>query len=390
MKIQSRGRFLAVAAAGLSIGGTIHAAPAAADGHVMDVVNERPDDWETPLEELGRSFYTPNRTFFIRSHMGPPPVIDPNTWRLEVGGLVRKPLRLSLSDLKRMPRAEVPAVLQCSGNGRYLFGSAYPGVSHPAGAQWTYGAVGNARWAGVRVRDVLGLAGILPEARFANNFGLDNPLFPATPKFVRGIELGQLVDHDAIFAYEMNGEPLPYFHGYPLRLVVPGWAGDHWVKWFTNIMLSAEITDNVWTANAYRYPDRLGAAGALIPAPREHPLRSLNVKSIITSPLEGEHPRAGVATLVRGFAWSGDGASVARVDLSANGGRTWRPAQLAMSTGSYSWRSFSMRWIPNRLGRTTLLARATDDRGSVQPAVSPWNPGGYLWNGMHHVNVEVR
>lgn len=363
---------------------------AAAAPALMDVVVGRPYDWATPLDELSSldSLYTPTRTFFIRSHMGPPPSIDVKAWRLVVDGLVERPLRLTLAELKQMERVEVPAVLQCSGNGRYFFGTAYPNASHPAGAQWLYGGVGLARWGGVRVRDLLQRAGVKAGARYSNNFGLDNPLLPTTPKFIRGIELEKLLDPDTILAYEMNGEPLPYYHGYPVRLIVPGWAGDHSVKWITNMTIAATITNDFWTAVGYRYPNKLGAPGAGVKPQAEHPVTALNVKSLITSPLDGGRLRSGVATTVRGIAWSGDGAQVRRVEVSLDGGRTWRDAELGQSVGRYAWRTFTHRFVPTG-SAATILARATDDRGATQPRVSPWNPGGYFWNAIQSVHVEV-
>jgi sulfite oxidase len=366
-------------------------AAGAATAPLMDDVVDRPYDWATPLDEISTlgALYTPNRTFFIRSHMGPPPSIDVNAWRLVVDGLVQRPLRLSFAELKQMERVEVPAVLQCSGNGRYFFGTAYPKASHPAGAQWLYGGVGHARWGGVRVRDLLRRAGVKAGARYSNNFGLDNPLLPTTPKFIRGLELEKLLDPDTILAYEMNGEPLPYYHGYPVRLIVPGWAGDHSVKWLTNMTIAAEITTNFWTAVGYRYPNKLGAPGAGVKPQAEHPVTALNVKSLITSPLDGNRLRSGVPTTVRGVAWSGDGAQVRRVEVSVDGGRTWRDAELGESPGRYAWRTFAHRFVPAGQA-ATILARATDDRGATQPQVSPWNPGGYFWNAIQTVHVEVQ
>jgi sulfite oxidase len=385
--IHTRSRFIT------GLGSTAAAAalprPArAAGGPTMLVVNSRPDDYETPLGELAPAYFTSNRTFFIRSHMGPPRSIDVPGWQLVIDGLVAHPLRLSLDDLRMMERVEVPAVLQCSGNGRYFFGEAFATVSHPAGAQWTYGGVGNARWGGVRVRDILARAGVQRGARFATNSGLDNPLLPTTPKFIRGIELEKLLDVDTILAYEMNGEPLPYEHGSPVRLLVPGWAADHSVKWIAHMTIGRTLTTNFWTAVGYRYPNRIGTPGKGVAPQAEHPLTALNVKSLITEPLASAPLRAGKANSIRGVAWSGDGAQVTRVEISVDGGRTWRNAELGTSSGPYSWRTFTSRWTPTA-GTTSILARAHDDHGAVQPMVAPWNPGGYLWNGIQHVDVNV-
>ncbi|HVA38367.1 MAG TPA: sulfite oxidase [Candidatus Dormibacteraeota bacterium] len=356
---------------------------------MMDMINQRPYDWGTPLEELGTKLYTPNRVFFIRSHMGPPGHIDMKTWRISINGMVKKPIEVTLDDLKRMPKHEVSAVLQCAGNGRYWYGDAFPEASHPAGAQWRYGAVGNARWVGVRVRDVLASVGVDPKATFAKIYGLDNPLLPTTPKMIRGLDIHKVMDEDTIFAYEMNGEPIPYYHGYPVRLVVPGWAGDFWVKWFSNMTLQDHNTTNFWTAVGYRYPDKLGKPGVGVPPNKEHPVTVMNVKSIITSPLSKAGFKAGEAAVIQGLAWSGDGAYAKSVEISTDGGKSWRPAQLGELPDKYSWRSFSYRWTPDAKGAATIIARATDSKGAVQPKASPWNPGGYLWNGVQSVDVEV-
>jgi DMSO/TMAO reductase YedYZ molybdopterin-dependent catalytic subunit len=321
--------------------------------------------------------------------MGPPAHIDVQSWRLKIDGLVEHPMQPTLEDLKRFPKHEVPSVLQCSGNGRWFFGEAYADVSHPAGAQWRNGGVGNARWAGARVKDVLAKAGIKPGAKYSTNFGLDNPILPSTPKFIRGIELEKLLDEDTVLAYEMNGSPIPYYHGYPVRLFVPGWAGDHSVKWLTSMTIADALTSDFWTAVGYRYPNKIGTPGKSVSPTAEHPLTALNVKSVITSPADSGTVRAGSSVVATGFAWSGDGAYVTRVDVSFDGGRTWQAAKLGASPGKYSWRTFSAGFTPRASGMLTIMARARDNRGAVQPQTSPWNPGGYLWNGIQRVSIEV-
>lgn len=375
--------------AGGSAASVIAAARAAGASPLLDVVNERPYDWGTPLDELAGNQFTPNRSFFIRSHMGPPTSIDPKTFRLSVGGLVERPLHMTMADLRKMEKIEVPAVLQCSGNGRWFYGVAFAKVSHPAGAQWKYGGVGNARWGGVRVADILKKAGVRATAKFATNFGLDVPVLPTTPKFIRGIELEKLMDPDTILAYEMNGETLPYYHGFPLRLIVPGWAADHSVKWLSSMTLTETLTDAFWTSVAYRYPNKLGPPGVGVKPENEHPVTGLNVKSILTGPKADARPTSGNATKIEGFAWSGDGAYATRVEVSTDGGRSWRDALLGPNVGKFAWRSFSFAWTPAVSGTATILARAHDNHGGVQPRVSPWNPSGYLWNAIQRVDVQV-
>lgn len=380
-----RGTFLAGSAAA----SIVAAARAAGAEPLLDVVNERPYDWGTPLDELAGNQNTPNRVFFIRSHMGPPNTIDSKAFKLSVGGLVTKPMELTMADLKKMEKVDVPAVLQCSGNSRWFYGVAYAKVSHPAGAQWKFGGVGNARWSGVRVRDILNKAGIKPRATFATNFGSDVPVLPTTPKFIRGIELEKLMDPDTILAYEMNGETLPYYHGYPLRLIVPGWAADHSVKWITSMTLTDTLTNNFWTAVGYRYPNHLGPPGVGVKPENEHPVTAINVKSIVTSPTTDSKVTSGTSVSVAGFAWSGDGAYVTRVEVSTDGGRSWRDAVLGPNVGKFAWRTFAFPWTPNASGTASVLARAHDSRGAMQPRISAWNPGGYLWNAVQRVYVVV-
>ena len=200
-----------------------------------------PLDVETPLEAL-TSYVTPNDLFFVRTHWTPTRV-NPATWSLTVDGEVSKPLRLSLVDLRALPRADVTCVLQCSGNGRNWFDPPVPGV------QWRYGAVGNARWSGVRVRDVLSRAALKSVTRHLHTFG-GNPPPGQVPPFNRSLEIDKALG-DAIIAYEMNGEPLPHGHGGPVRLVVPGWAGDHWMKWLSRLSASREPQVGFYMETAY-------------------------------------------------------------------------------------------------------------------------------------------
>lgn len=207
---------------------------------------------------------------------------------------------------------------------------------------------------------------------------------------MRGIELEKLLDEDSLLVYEMNGSPLPYYHGYPVRLIVPGWAADHSVKWLTNITVTDALTTAFWTSAAYRYPNKIGKAGEPVAPSAESPLTGMNVKSIITKPGDGSSARVGAPLVVSGFAWSGDGAYANKVEISFDGGRSWQLASLGESPGKYSWRTFSAQTTPQKRGSMTILARAHDNRGGVQPDVSPWNPGGYLWNAIARVTVNVQ
>jgi hypothetical protein len=287
-------------------------------------------------------------------------------------------LTLSLADLKALPRSDVTCVLQCSGNGRNWFEPAVPGV------QWRYGAVGNARWSGVRVRDVLSRAGMKEGARHLHTFG-GNPPPGRVPPFNRSLELEKALA-DAIIAYEMNGEPLPHDHGGPARLVVPGWAGDHWMKWVSKLSASREPQGGFYMDVAYKYPIRPGGPGVAINPSDMHPITEMFVKSNITS--VPSRIRVGERASINGFAFSG-APDIARVELTDDDGLTWRPARLNPRHEPYAWRLWSYEWTPSRRGARRIAVRATDSRGSQQPKIPNWNPSGYLYNGWHTITVEV-
>ncbi|HEV7767642.1 MAG TPA: sulfite oxidase [Thermoanaerobaculia bacterium] len=340
-------------------------------------MNGYPLNAETPLELL-TDYLTPNDLFFVRSHWIPR-VPDPRSWRLVVDGDVRTPLRLSLDDLKKMPRAEATCVLQCAGNGRGLQSPPMPGV------QWSYGAVGNARWSGVRLRDVLVRAGVKhPAAKHLHLFGSDDP--PGkVPPFHRSIELGKAMD-DCILAYEMNGQPLPKEHGAPLRLVVPGWAGDHWMKWLVRLTASAKPQTGFFMDTAYRWPIQPGAPGVAFKPEEMRPLTEIAVKSNITS--APARLKLGTTADIRGFAFSG-APDIAKVEVSDDGMKTFHRATLDTRHAPHAWRLWSYRWTPKRRGPHQITVRATDSRGATQPAVTVWNQSGYLYNAWHSATIEV-
>jgi DMSO/TMAO reductase YedYZ molybdopterin-dependent catalytic subunit len=351
-------------------------ASAFAEAPHMLQMNGYPLNAETPLELL-TDYLTPNELFFVRSHWIPR-MPDLKTWRLVVDGDVRVPLNLSLADLKMMPRAEATCVLQCAGNGRSLQTPTVPGV------QWSYGAVGNARWSGVRLRDVLGRAGLRPAAKHLHLFGSDDP--PGkVPPFHRSIELDKAMD-DCILAYEMNGRPLPPQHGAPLRLIVPGWAGDHWMKWLVRLTASDVPQTGFYMDTAYRWPITPGAPGVAFKPEEMRPLTEIAVKSNITT--APKRMRMTETAEIRGFAFSG-AADIAKVELSDDG-KTFRPATLNPRHAPHAWRLWSYRWKPPRPGSYQLTVRATDSGGATQPRETVWNQSGYLYNAWHSANVEVR
>ncbi len=356
----------------------------ASDKNPLIVRVARPLDAETQVHEFA-SWLTPNDRFFVRSHFGPPAEeqIDPTVWRLEVGGLVERPLGLTLNDLKQFPEVTCTAVLQCSGNGRAFFHPKVPGV------QWERGAVGNARWTGVRLADVLKQAGVKPSAKHLQMQGADRPVSTQVPLFIRSIPIEKALHPDTLLAYRMNGEPLPVLHGAPLRVITPGWMADACLKWLTTITVSADEAKGYYMETAYRYPTRPVEQGVSLKTADMKPVEAMVVKSLIVEPAQGAIvARSPVA--ISGVAWTGEARRIAHVEVSTDDGRTWQSAQLLGEDLPYAWRQWQFVWQPKATGPAAILCRATDDRGQTQPPASAWNPGGFLWNGVDRVQIDVR
>jgi len=350
--------------------------PIGRDKRRMLQLNGYAIDAETPLDAL-TTYITPNDLFFVRHHWNPM-YPSPRTWRLAVDGEVSSPLALTIADLRRLPKTTVTCILQCAGNGRAFHKPTVPGV------QWRYGAVGNARWTGVRVADILQRAGLKASARHLHTFGSDRP--PGkVPAFYRSLEMEKALA-DAVVAYEMNGQTLPPLHGAPARLVVPGWAGDHWMKWLVRLSPQPEERKGFYMDTAYRYPDKPGEPGVALQPSEMHPVTELFVKSNVTE--APASAKVGRIETIRGFAFSG-APDIARVEVTDDGGATWKKASLDPQHDAWAWRLWSFRWTPPAAGKATLMARATDSRGTVQPKDAVWNQSGYLYNGWHSVGIEV-
>lgn len=341
----------------------------------------RPLDAETPVQEFS-SYLTPNSRFFVRSHFGPPPheQLSDENWQLRVTGLVDRPLTFTLQELKQFETITITAVVQCSGNGRASYRPKVPGV------QWERGAVGNARWTGVRLRDVLAKAGLQTNGCHVQFQGADRPVAATVPLFVRSIPLEKALHPDTILAYEMNGRPLPLLHGAPLRVVTPGWMADSCIKWLTDITVQQDEAQGYYMQTAYRYPTRPVTPGEAIAASDLKPVEAMAVKSLIAQPREGASLRLGPVT-IQGVAWTGEDKIVS-VEVSLDEGRSWEQARLIGEDQPYGWRQWQYIWQATS-GPRTILCRATDDRGVTQPETSPWNPSGFLWNGWDRVGVKV-
>ncbi|GAB1721327.1 MAG: putative Sulfite:cytochrome c oxidoreductase, subunit A [Nitrospira sp.] len=356
-------------------------AEAAASGPLTVRVT-RPFDAETPVREFA-SWLTPNERFFVRSHFGPPPAeaLQPDAWRLAVKGLVKEGLSLTLKDLQQFEPVSLTAVLQCSGNGRAHHRPKVPGV------QWERGAVGNAQWTGVRLRDVLERAGVKPQGLHVQMQGADRPALPTVPLFTRSIPLAKALHPDTLLAYEMNGRPLPLLHGAPLRVITPGWMAESCMKWLTEVTVRAEEAPGYYMQQAYRMPETSIQPGSGLPGSVMVPVEQMPVKSLIAAPGEGDTLKTGPVT-IQGVAWAGE-SPVAKVEVSCDDGTTWELARLLGEEQPYAWRHWQYVWHAKKVGPAAIVCRATDAGGDQQPPTSPWNPGGFLWSGWDRLTVMV-
>lgn len=322
---------------------------------------------ETPMSLLNELVTPIERMFMRNNHTAPE--VDPATWSLTIDGLVRKPLKITLDELKHLPTSCYMAVLECSGNGRERFTA---DGTPTEGLQWRNGAVANAEWIGVPVALLLEQVGVKQAA-------LQAECWSAGPEpFARGIEIGKLAA-DAMLAYAVNGQPLPATHGGPVRLVVPGWGGINWVKWIDRMTLIAHESDSVYNQQNYILYDAEGAPFGKV--------RELLVKSIFTNVEADTTFDAGLHT-VRGLAWSA-GHGIAQVEFSSDGGATWHPTTLLSDLGPRAWRAWACTWKAQP-GVHTLAVRATDLMGNTQPLHAPYNRKGYLMNAVQQIAVVVR
>ena len=394
-----RGRFLSTAGAGIAAG--LLPRPAAAQTvnfpfengsrpvlafpqkRPLIVLTPRPPQLETPIAIFDDGVFTPNDAFYVRWHLaGIPQTVDAASHRIAVTGAVNRPLSLSMRDLAGFPTVEIVAVNQCSGNGRGLFTPRVPG------GQWDNGAMGNASWTGVRLRDILDRAGLTPAARQVQFDGLDAPVVPATPDFRKSLDVERARADDVLVAYAMNGEPLPLLNGYPVRLIVPGWYATYWVKMLSAITVLDHIDDNFWMKTAYRIPDT--PDNSVAPGSTGFPTIPINrmrVRSLFTNVTDGETLRPGPTTL-RGIAFDG-GSGVARVDVSIDGGSTWQTAVLERDYGRFSFRRWQAAFTAQPSATYRLMVRATAVDGATQPVTQGWNPSGYLYNAIQTVTVRA-
>ena len=343
----------------------------------------RPPNYETPVSYF-REAFTPNDAFYVRWHTGVPDIALAD-WRLRIAGPgVKSEREFTHDSLRRkFKTVEVAAVNQCSGNRRGLFNP------HVAGVQWGFGAMGNAVWSGVRLKDVLEDAGLTASALEVVGDGADAPTLTG-PDFVKSLPMWKALDPDTLIAFEMNGEPLPGWNGAPARLVAPGWTATYWIKALAELSVTDKPFDGFWMKTAYRVPKGMFGASGFESQDTEQnsPITAIKVNSLVVDPAPGAVLERGKRVEVLGIAWDG-GSGIRNVEVSLDGGRTWRDAKLQRDLGRYSWRQWRHAIKPEQAGAMTVMARAHARDGSTQSETLVHNPAGYHHNVVQKADYHV-
>jgi DMSO/TMAO reductase YedYZ molybdopterin-dependent catalytic subunit len=353
------------------------------------ILGDKPLVAETP-EHMLNDDITPNDKIFVRNNGIIPDAFagDPNSWALTIDGEVNTPLKLTLGELKQKFKPVTYALqMECGGNGRAAF------EPKASGNQWGNGAISNARWTGVRLKDVLQAAGLKPSAVYTGNYGADPHLSgdASKPAISRGVPIAKAMEEHTIIAYAVNGGPIPNIHGHPLRLITPGWPGSTSQKWLNRIWIRDREHDGQgMTGTSYRVPIK-----PMVPGDKADPknfriLESMPVRSIITNIANGTELKAGTRLVsLRGHAWAGE-HTVSEVQVSADYGQTWRKAKVGKPANKYAWQTWTAELTLPSEGYYELWVKATDSTGRSQGhAPGHWNPQGYNGNAMHRVAVLV-
>jgi DMSO/TMAO reductase YedYZ molybdopterin-dependent catalytic subunit len=346
----------------------------------------RPPNYESPVEFFGDAI-TPNDRFFVRWHLSNIPRIDADSWRLRVGGdAAEREFELTMDQLKRdFDPVEFVAVCQCAGSRRGFSDPHVPGV------EWGYGAMGNARWKGARLKDVLARAGLKKEVVEIAFNGSDRAPIEMTPAFVKSIPAWKAMDENSLVAYEMNGAPLPHWNGFPARIVVPGWTATYWMKQVVSIRALSQPLASFWMNTAYRIPkgkfpivDRFTSQESETTTP----ITEILVNSLMTNVMDGQRIAAGQPVSIKGIAWDG-GYGIRVVEVSFDEGRSWQGAELGENHGKYSFRTWQFTLPPRVAGPMSVMARASNSQGSSQPAELIFNGAGYHNNVVQKIAVDI-
>jgi DMSO/TMAO reductase YedYZ molybdopterin-dependent catalytic subunit len=351
----------------------------------MIVLTSRPPQLETPFEYFDQKLITPNDEFFVRYHLaGIPTSIDPNTYKLKVGGNVGKSLELSITDLKKnFTPQRVVAVNQCSGNSRGLF---EPRVN---GGQLGNGAMGNAEWVGVSLRDILNFANPGNGARQVSFNGLDQPVLPSDSDFVKSLDIDHAMNGSVMIAYQMNGKAIPFLNGYPIKLIVPGYYGTYWVKHLSEINVINDVYNGYWMNPAYRIPDNDCNCVEPGTAPSKTiPINRFTIRSFITNLKNDTLLNVGKKVQVRGIAFD-SGYGIKSVLFSEDNGQNWIETKLGENLGRYSFRDWRVEFTPRKKGPIALKVRAINYAGEIQPMSASWMPAGYMRNVVETIKVIV-
>ncbi len=349
-------------------------------------LSDRPPNYEAPLESFTNAV-TPNEQFFVRYHLaGIPSMADLGKWSLTVGGdAAERQITLSVSDLeKNFGQVEITAVCQCSGNRRGL------SQPHVAGVEWGYGAMGNAVWRGPRLKDVLAKVGVKSGALEVWLHGADAPVLPTTPDFRKSLPMDKAMADEVIIATSMNGKPLPHLNGYPTRIVVPGWTATYWMKHVTNIQLSTKPLDSFWIQKAYRVPAGMFTVDHPFSTQDNQtswPITEMVVNSVVADPIAGSRQSA-AGFAIEGVAWD-RGHGIKQVDVSLDGGKTWKAATLGKDLGRFSFRAFSFPTGKIDVGNYLISSRATNNAGETQVDKLKFNPAGYHNNVPQQIAVTA-
>ncbi|MEZ2131812.1 MULTISPECIES: molybdopterin-dependent oxidoreductase [unclassified Sinorhizobium] len=348
----------------------------------------RPPNYETPISFFNEP-YTPNNAFFVRYHLADIPEVDVATWKIKIGGAgAERQLELTLDDLKNgFEKVELAAVCQCSGERRGFSNPHVPGV------EWGNGAIGNAKWGGVRLRDVLDRVGVKQEAIEVSFNGADGPAVDKTPDFIKSVPVWKAIDENTLIAFEMNGELLPHWNGFPARIIVPGWTATYWMKHIVEIEVLTEPLKNFWVNTAYRIPKALFpvvqrfVSQEPVDSPTT-PITEIVVNSLITNLEDGAEIKAGQAVEIEGIAWDG-GYGIVEVALSVDGGASWRPAKLGTDVGRFAWRQWTYAFTPAKAGAAAVMVRARNNSGATQVDKLLFNAAGYHNNIVQKLALQV-
>lgn len=344
----------------------------------------KPLNLEFPFPTLD-GFLTPNESFYVRNHFPEIPEVEEKKWKLKIEGAIENSLEIGYEELLKMPSETVAVTLECAGNSRIFLDPKADGV------QWELGAVGTAEWTGVPLKAILERAGVRDSAVEVVLEGADRgeikdpPKTPGEISFSRSLPIEKALTDNILLAYEMNGERLAPEHGFPVRAVVPGWYGMAWVKWLERIVVTEEPFTGFFQTADYSYWVKEDGL-----PPQMIPITEMQVKSEIARPAMHETVAANSIYKIKGAAWSGD-AKVSKVEISTDGGKKWHEAKLTGEARENAWQMWEFEWeVPAKTGKHTLMARATDERGRVQPSEHAEGRGGYLVNHTLPVGIEVK